>query len=185
MISIVFYWISKILKYWHLFVAAIIVAAGMAYLRNQYWTPVYRTAFTMKIEDAEKRNEQAGDTLAVQAHRHIHNQLVLYQSHNLLNKTIDHLGVGTELYEKTIFKQINHYKSAAIEIFENYTNVTSYSMEFNIQGLTDSTYVISYSGDHRRQAFRLTGTYGELLLNPLFIHSVQKTDVLKDQPHYN
>ncbi|MDR1120155.1 MAG: hypothetical protein LBM08_04480, partial [Dysgonamonadaceae bacterium] len=166
----VLYWIYKILKYWHLFVAAIVVAAGMAYLKNQYWMPVYRTVSTVKIE---------------QPHRQIHNPLISYQSYNLLNKAIDRLGVGAEIYEKTTFKQISRYKNAAIEIFENYTDAASYVMEFNIRGLTDSTYAISCPGSNRRQALQLTGTYGELLIHPLFVLTVQQTDLFKNHPHYN
>jgi capsular exopolysaccharide synthesis family protein len=185
MIFNVFYWISRFLKYWHLFVAAIVVAAGMAYLKNQYWIPVYRTVSTVKIENSERGNGKIAASHVEQSHGHIHNRLILYPSYNLLNKAIDRLGVGAEIYEKTTFKQINRYKNAAIEILENYTDAASYSMEFNIRGLTDSTYVISCQGNSRRQPLQLTGTYGELLVHQSFILTVQKTNLFKNYPHYD
>jgi capsular exopolysaccharide synthesis family protein len=180
----VLYWLFRLLKYWYLFVIASVIAMGLAYLKNQYWTPTYRTTSTIMIEEGRRGNDLTSGFYTGQS-RNITNQIIVYRSFDLLNKAVDQLGVTNEIYEKTRFKQINRYKSASIEIFENYVDAAAYAMEFNIKGLTDSTYQVSYKGDDIRAPFTKTGLYGQALQHSLFFMTVQKTTLFEDNPKYD
>jgi capsular exopolysaccharide synthesis family protein len=181
----VLYWIFRLLKYWYLFVIALVIALGLAYLKNQYWTPTYRTVSTIMIEDSRRATDlTAGFYMGGQS-KSIINQMIVYRSFDLLNKAVDQLAVTNEIYEKNRFKQINRYKSAAIEIFENYVDGSAYAMEFNIRGLTDSTYQVSYRGDDFRAPFVKTGVYGQSLQHNLFFMTVQKTNLFENNPMYD
>jgi capsular exopolysaccharide synthesis family protein len=177
------YWFFRLWKYWYLFVIALAVAMGLAYLKNQRWTPTYMTVSTIMIEENRRANDLTGGFYTGQS-RSITNQLILYQSYDLVYKAIEQLGVTNEIYEKTRFKHIARYKNAAVEIFENYVDGAAYGMEFNIKGLTDSTYQVSYEGDKVRPPFSKVGTYDRSLQHNLFFMTVKKTS-LYEAPNYN
>lgn len=180
------YWLFKVINYWYLFVIFFILAIGLAYLKNQYWVPLYNTTSTIIIENngGRKNDLTAGFSMG-QGVQSTSNQLIMYQSYDLISKAIDDLGVTNEIFEKTRFKEENRYKSSAINIYDNYVHPSAYSMAFSIKGLTDSTYQISYVGDKVREPFTKKGKYGESIQHPLFFLTVEKTELFENNPHYS
>ena len=178
------YWFFKLLKYWYWFVISLVFATGLAFLKNQYWTPTYRTVSTVLIEDGRRAgNDLTSGFYAGSGMRNISNQVLMYKSHDLISKTIDQLGVTNDIYKKTRFKEISCYKKAAILIKENYVAGTAYALEFEIKGLTDSTFQISFKGDDYQPAFSVNGVYGQSLQHQLFFTTIEKTDLYVD-PNY-
>ena len=50
---------SKYIPYWPLFVVAIIIAIGVAYVYIRYATPIYEATATIIIKDEKKGNEES------------------------------------------------------------------------------------------------------------------------------
>ncbi len=172
----ILYWIFKILKYWYFFVIALVIAIGLAYLKNQYWTPTYRTTSTVLIEEARRGNDLTSGFAVNSGSRNINNQVIMYQSYDLITKAVEQMGITNEIYEKTRFKKISRYKTSVIDIKENYVDGGAYAMEFSIEGVNDSTYHVSYAGDDHNEPFTVTGIYGQSIQHQLFFLTVEKND---------
>lgn len=171
------YWVFKILKYWYLFVIGLVLAIGLAYLKNQYWTPTFKTVSSILIEDGKKANDLTSGFYMGSGMRNINNQVAMYKSHDLITKSVEKLGVTNEIYEKTRFKKISRYKNAVVKIQENYIDPAAYALEFGLKGLTDSTYQVFFEGDKHRDAFTLEGVYGQSVQHQLFFLTVDKTEL--------
>ncbi len=182
----ILYWVFRILKYWYLFVIALIISIGLAYLKNQYWTPTYRTISTILIEEGKKSNDLVSGFYTGSGLRNINNQIIMYQSYDLVSKAIEQLGITNDVYLKTKFKKISCYKTAEIQIKESYIDGSAYSMEFEIQGLDENKYRISYLGDDHRAPFSIEGEYGKSIQHQLFFLTVNKTELyVNPQYQYN
>ena len=49
-------WVFKFLRYWYLFVIALVIALGLAYLKNRSWMPEYYTEGKVIIESSTADN---------------------------------------------------------------------------------------------------------------------------------
>lgn len=175
------YWIFKILKYWYLFVIAFVLAVGLAYLKNQYWTPTYRTVSSILIEDGKRTNNDLTSGFFMgNSSRNINNQVLMYRSYDLITKAVRELNVTSDVYEKTRFKKINKYKSSVVTLQESYVDGAAYALEFGLKGVTDSTYQVFFEGDKHRDAFTIEGVYGQSIQHQLFFLTVEKTDLYVD-----
>ena len=176
------YWVFRILKYWYWFVIALVLATGLAFLKNQYWTPTYKTISTILIESGTtgRTNDLTTGFNPGSGMRNINNQMIMYKSHDLITNTIEKMGITNEIYRKTRFKEVSVYKQSAIQIKESYVDGQIYTSEFGIKGVNDSTYQISYKGDDSRSAFTVDGVYGQSIQHPLFFLTVEKTNLYAD-----
>ncbi|GHT75825.1 sugar transporter [Bacteroidia bacterium] len=167
----------QLLKYWYLFIVAIAIALGLAYLKNKAWTPTYKTATTILIEDSRagmRSDFTSGYSLG--GTRNITNQTILYSSYDFVSKVVDKLNLTNEIYIKQRFKNIPLYKISPVVIESNYTSNQAYGKEFRIKGIDDDTYEISFDGADNLQAFRQRGKYGVPMQHALFFMEIKKTD---------
>ncbi|MDL2242058.1 polysaccharide biosynthesis tyrosine autokinase, partial [Bacteroidales bacterium OttesenSCG-928-L03] len=169
----------KVLNYWYLFVLCIALALVLAWVINKSWTPTYRTASTILIEDsrANLRNDFTSGYGASGGNKNLVNQMIIYNSYDMISETIDKLGVTNEIYIKHRFKNTILYKNAPIDIETNYAQSLAYGREFRIVGIDDNTYKISFEGDEQVTAFSMEGIYGEDVQHGLFFINVHKTDL--------
>jgi len=176
--------ISKALRYWYLFVIGLIVALGLAYLKNKTWTPTYKIVSTILIEEEQKQRFGSGSSLSnslSQGRRNINNQKIIYESYNLLSKAVDKLNITTDIYTKTSFydkfsiRKKNLYKVSPIDIKSTFIADKAYGIEFQLKGIDETHYLISYRGNAKVPAFSVTGEYGKSIQHPLFFIEVSKT----------
>lgn len=169
----------KILRYWYLFVICIIIAIGLAQLEKMKWTPTYRIATTLLIEDSRTglRNDFTSGFSAGGMGKGINNQMMLYTSHDFISRAVDSLNLTNEIYLKKRFKNIVLYKNAPIALEANYIADRSYGMEFKIKGVDENSFLISYAGDEKVNAFEIEGRYDEYLQDNLFFLKVKKTEL--------
>ena len=83
-------WLFKFLRYWYLFVIAIVVALGLAYLKNRSWMPQYYVEGKVIIESSAADNaynfmQGFGGGMD---YINTNNQLLLLGSYDLINRTV-------------------------------------------------------------------------------------------------
>ena len=100
-------WIFKFLRYWYLFVIALVIALGLAYLKNRSWMPVYYTEAKVIIESSTADNaynfmQGFGGGMD---YINTNNQLLILGSYDLINRTIQNLHV--DIFVHIIFMVVN------------------------------------------------------------------------------
>jgi len=169
----------QILKYWYLFFIAVLIALGLAYIKNKSWTATYKTATTILIEDSRSglRPDFTSGYSSFGGNKNLTNQIIMYSSYDFISKAVDRLNLTNEIYIKQRFKNIPLYKNAPISIESNYISNQAYGLEFKIEGIDENTYEISFVGNEGIQAFRQRGKYGVPIQHALFFVEIQKTDL--------
>lgn len=133
-------WIYKVLNYWYLFVAAIVIALGLAYLKNRSWLPNYQTTGTVLIENqgtasryADSENLMLQGFGLAQSYTNIDNQLILLSSYDFLCQVIDSLpDLSVDYITMGRFRTRNLYKSSPIEIQSKSVEPEAYNFLFLI-----------------------------------------------------
>jgi capsular exopolysaccharide family len=179
--------ILKSFKYWYLFVIAFAIGGGLALLKNKSWTPTYRTSTTLMIQD--NRSGQRNDFMSGYGNslqKNINNQMIMYTSYDFLSRAIEKLNLTNEIYIKHRFRNTILYKHAPIEIETNFIANQAYGLEFKINGVDSNSYIVSFEGNDKIQAFSLEGNYDESIQHDLFFMEVHKTDLFVDStPTYD
>ncbi len=166
-------WIYKVLNYWYLFVAAIIIALGVAYLKNRSWLPAYHTTGTVLIENQgtssrymDSENLMLQGFGLAQSYANIDNQLILLNSYDFLCQIIDSMPeLSVDYITMGRFRTRNLYKSSPIEIESRRIEPEAYDYLFSIDLNADGTFEI---GLEDNDDFRVQGKYAEWLETPYF-----------------
>ena len=178
----VVYWIVKLLRYWYILLIMLIIAVGLAFLKNQTWVPLFLTKTTLLIQE-DKTGAGFGMTIgsfAAQATQNNNNQMIMYQSYDLVVRAVNKLNITSEIFRRGKFRTANLYKRSPIEIESNFISDEAYGMEFRIVGLDGESYEILFAGDDRKPKFKVTGEYGKYLQHELFFVLVNKTDLFTE-----
>ncbi len=176
------FWIVKFAKYWYILLIGLVLAVGLAYIKNKSWSPLYKSTTTVLIEEDKKPGFGTAFGYSTQTTQNNNNQILMYGSYDLVAKTVSQLNITSELYQKRRFKNINLYKSGTVEIESNFVDKNAYGLEFEIIGLDSEMYEIVFHGDDVRPAFRITGEYGKYLQQQqLFFVLVNKTSLFSEK----
>src|ERR1700690_4339423 len=95
--------VSKYLPYWPMFMAAIIIAAGLGYIYLRYTTPVYEATATILIKDEKKGNEDSKlmESLdQISSKKIVENEIEIIQSRTLMVNVVKALSLYAPVYEK-------------------------------------------------------------------------------------
>lgn len=181
-------WILKVLQYWYLYLIAIIIALGLAYIKNKSWTPTYRTATTVLVQEKGRGDWTSGYQLG-QASSYV-NQMITYKSRDFITKVVGRLDSNYDIYYKQRFKDQNLYKRAPVQIKSTHIANQAYGLEFRITGIDENSYSIEYLGVKQNfldkllgrnknpiEPFSITGRYGESLQQAMFFLEIDKTDL--------
>ena len=175
------FWIIKFIKYWYILLIGLVLAVGLANIKNKSWTPQYKTTTTVLIQEDKKQGFGNTFGYSSQVQQNNNNQVLMYGSYDLIAKAVNQLNVTNELYQKRRFKNITLYKSGPVEIESNFIAPDAYHMEFEIVGLDEDTYQVVYAGDGIRPSFKQSGEYGKYLQHSLFFILVNKTDAFTEK----
>ncbi|MDL2322934.1 polysaccharide biosynthesis tyrosine autokinase [Bacteroidales bacterium OttesenSCG-928-A17] len=194
-------WIMKFLKYWYLFVIAVVIAFGLAFLKNKSWTPTYRTSTHLLIQDARATASRTDFTsgyqgLGMTGGRAYVNQMIMIKSYDFINRVVDRMDENYDIYTKHRFKNVNKYKSAPIRITSTYISGRAYAMEFKIKGIDENSFSISYEGESLSfwdryvlkkqdiaEPFEIVAKYDEPFQHSFFFLTISKTDLFRDSSY--
>ena len=176
-------WLIRIARYWYLFVIALVIALGLAYLKNRTWLPRYLTAANVMIEGggAAQRGAQSvmqGFTVD-RGLQNLENQKILFGSRPMVERAVKRMSLEVSYETRGRFKDRILYKTAPIDI--QIDSVAVYGKEFYFTGIDDNNFKITAGEDEN--AFSITGEYGKPVISRYFSAIVQKTVYF--QPKFN
>ncbi len=115
-----------------------LIASVYAYLSPS----VYQSQTLIKIP-AEKYKGSLDDfmTLALgQEGSNIEDELIVLETHNIVQKALGSLNIGTRYYAISKFKQIELYKDSPFLVIENESNPKAYGLTFRLEPVDDRSF---------------------------------------------
>ena len=171
-------WVFKILHYWYLFVIALIIAFGVAYLQNRKWLPSYYSQGTIIIKETVGyggSNSVLMQGFGVDAgYKNVQNQLIMLKSYDLACRVVDSLPyLRVEYVTQGRFKKRNLYRESPIEIEPAFVADNVYGLLFQVDFEGDGLIKISSTDEDR--PFTVKARYGEPIECPMFKATVWPT----------
>ena len=172
-------WVFKILHYWYLFVIAIIIALGIAYLQNRKWLPSYYSQGTIIIKETVGyggSNSVLMQGFGVDAgYKNVQNQLIMLKSYDLACRVVDSLPfLKTEYITQGRFKTRNLYHESPIVVEPESVAQDVYGLLFQANFEKDGSIRISSTDEDR--PFNIVAHYGEPIDCQLFKATIWPTE---------
>ncbi|MEO8819560.1 MAG: polysaccharide biosynthesis tyrosine autokinase [Ginsengibacter sp.] len=114
---------SKYVPYWPLFLIAVAVAIGIAYVYLRYATPIYQATATLIIKDEKKGNEESKIVESldqISSKKIVENEIEIIQSRKLMENVIKKLGLYAPVYEKGDVHDILAYRRCPVALMALY-----------------------------------------------------------------
>ena len=172
-------WVFKVLHYWYLFVIAIIIALGIAYLQNRKWLPSYYSQGTIIIKETVGyggSNSVLMQGFGVDAgYKNVQNQLIMLKSYDLACRVVDSLPfLRTEYITQGRFKTRNLYRETPIVVEPETVAQDVYGLLFQVVFEKDGSMTITSTDEDR--PFSVKAHYGEPIESSMFTATVWPTE---------
>lgn len=175
----IFEWVFRFLRYWYLFVIALVVALGLAYLKNRSWMPEYYIEGKVIIESSAADNaynfmQGFGGGMD---YVNTNNQLLILGSYDLINRTVQDLPFGVDFYTRGHFRTHSLYGREPISINIKYADMQLYGCEFRFIPIDDENFEIVIEDDFSKELFpnfKIQGQYGVPFENFLIFATIDK-----------
>ena len=172
-------WVFKFLRYWYLFVIALVIAFGLAYLKNRSWMPEYYTEAKVLIESSTADNaynfmQGFGGGMD---YINTNNQLLILGSYDLINRTVQDLPFGVDFYTRGHFRTHNLYGREPIAINLKYADMQLYGCEFRFIPIDEKNFEIVLEDEFSKELFpefKIKGQYGVPFENFLMFATIDK-----------
>ena len=115
--------VSKYVPYWPLFILALFIAAGIAYIYLRYCTPLYEATATLIIKDERKGNEESKlvESLdQISAKKIVENEIEIIQSRKVMENVVKMAGLYAPVYEKGDVHDILAYTRFPLSIMASF-----------------------------------------------------------------
>lgn len=145
----------KFLKYWYLFVIAIILSLAVAYLFNRFTKPTYKVSTTILIKD-EKSAFDAQALLGLgnlQNAQSIENEIGVLKSRALITRAIRSQNFDISYFTEENFIIRELYDEAPFTVLFDTLNPQPAGLRFNIVIKNDREYTISTEGEFASSYF--------------------------------
>ena len=172
-------WVFKFLRYWYLFVIALVIAFGLAYLKNRSWMPQYYTEAKVLIESSSADNAYGfmQGFGAGMDYMNTNNQLLILGSYDLINRTVQNLSFGVDFYTRGHFRTHSLYGREPIAINIQYADAQLYGREFRFIPIDNNNFEIVFEDEFSKELFpnfKISGQYGVPFENFLMFATIDK-----------
>ena len=172
-------WVFKFLRYWYLFVIALVIAFGLAYLKNRSWMPQYYTEAKVLIESSSADNAYGfmQGFGAGMDYMNTNNQLLILGSYDLINRTVQNLSFGVDFYTRGHFRTHSLYGREPIAINLQYADAQLYGREFRFIPIDNNNFEIVFEDEFSKELFpdfKIKGQYGVPFENFLMFATIDK-----------
>lgn len=174
-------WFFTFLHYWYLFVIALVIAMGMAMLKNRRWIPQYFSQGTIVI----KENTGYGATnfalmqgFGVDAgYKNVNNQMIMLNSYDLMSRVVDSLPfMNVEYITQGRFKTRQLYRQTPILVEFTRVDPRAYGPLFQVSFRNDGT--LRISSTEEELPLELEVRYGEPVHCSLFDITIWPTELM-------
>lgn len=176
-------WVFTFLHYWYLFVIFLVIALGLAMLKNRKWIPSYLSQGTVIIN--ENRGYGGANSLLMQGfgldggYTNVNNQVVMLGSYDLMCRVVDSLPfMQAEYITQGKFKTRNLYRDSPILIEQHQMTPGAYNSMYEFQFLEDGTIHIQSTSDDEEHRVDVVARYGQPVKTSLFEITVWPTELM-------
>ena len=172
-------WAYRILKYWYLFAISLVIAFGLAKLKNKSWVASYMIESQIMLDDRSSVSIVANAVPKSIFLQNSNNQQIVLKSYDLAKRTITKLPLKLHVnyYRNSRFKQLSLYSYTPVEIEIVSLEDEAYNFQYNVAYVDESKCRLFYEGDETTPAFSMTVPYNEEIIdtNKRFKIKLKKT----------
>ena len=174
-------WLFTFLHYWYLFVIALVIAMGLAMLKNRRWIPTYYSQGTIVIKESGTYGGSASALMSgfgVDAgYKNVNNQMIMLGSYDLMSRVVDSLPfLNVEYITQGRFKTRQLYRQTPILVESTRLDPRAYGVLYQVNFEDDGT--IRIASTNEDTPLDLKARYGEPVSCPLFDITVWPTELM-------
>ena len=174
-------WLFTFLHYWYLFVIALVIALGLAMLKNRRWIPTYYSQGTIVIKESGTYGGSASALMSgfgVDAgYKNVNNQMIMLGSYDLMSRVVDSLPfLNVEYITQGRFKTRSLYRQTPIVVETSYLDARAYDILYQVNFHGDGTLHISSTDE--TMPLEIDSRYGETIHCPYFTGVILPTELM-------
>ena len=174
-------WLFTFLHYWYLFVIALVIALGLAMLKNRRWIPTYYSQGTIVIKESGTYGGSASALMSgfgVDAgYKNVNNQMIMLGSYDLMSRVVDSLPfLNVEYITQGRFKTRSLYRQTPIVVETSYLDARAYDILYQVNFHSDGTLHISSTDE--TMPLEIDSRYGETIHCPYFTGVILPTELM-------
>ena len=174
-------WLFTFLHYWYLFVIALVIAMGLAMLKNRRWIPTYYSQGTIVIKESGTYGGSASALMSgfgVDAgYKNVNNQMIMLGSYDLMSRVVDSLPfLNVEYITQGRFKTRQLYRQTPILVESTRLDPRAYGVLYQVNFEGDGT--IRIASTNEDTPLDLKARYGEPISCPLFDITIWPTELM-------
>ncbi len=174
-------WIFTFLHYWYLFVIALVIALGLAMLKNRRWIPTYYSQGTIVIKESGTYGGSASALMSgfgVDAgYKNVNNQMIMLGSYDLMSRVVDSLPfMNVEYITQGRFKTRQLYRQTPVLVEPSRVDARAYGPLYQLSFRNDGTLHISSTEEDL--PLEIDVHYGEPIHCNLFDITIWPTELM-------
>lgn len=182
--------ISGYLKYWWAFVLCVSIGLGVAYVMNFYAIPFYTIQSKSLIASDDDRviySENAiPDLNFVNRSKTVDNEIEIFVSRDMVDKTLKQLDFTTSYYQKGNYKTRELYFNSPFKVFYDTLRNVHYYTEYRVTILNENEFLLDYSpGKNPSIKHRKKHKWGEFIRDNGLNIQIHKNPYVEDSYDYN
>ena len=164
-------WLFTFLHYWYLFVIAIVIALGLAMLKNRRWIPTYYSQGTIVIKESSTYGSSTSMLMqgfGVDAvYKNVNNQMIMLGSYDLLSRVVDSLPfLNVEYITQGRFKTRQLYRQTPVLVESSRLDARAYGILYQLSFGKEGALHISSTDENT--PLEIDTKYGEPIHCSLF-----------------
>ena len=172
-------WLFTFLHYWYLFVIALVIALGLAMLKNRRWIPTYYSQGTIVIKESGTYGGSASALMSgfgVDAgYKNVNNQMIMLGSYDLMSRVVDSLPfLNVEYITQGRFKTRQLYRQTPIVVETTRMEPRAYDIMYQVTFYGDGSLHISSTNEGL--PLEIDTHYGETINCPYFSGVILPTE---------
>lgn len=174
-------WLFTFLHYWYLFVIALVIAMGLAMLKNRRWIPTYLSQGTIVIKE---NAGYGGSNMALMqgfgvdaGFKNVNNQMIMLGSYDLTSRVVDSLPfLNVEYITQGRFKTRQLYRQTPILVEPKRVDPRAYGILYQVNFNHDGT--LRLSSTDESVDLNMEVRYGESISCNLFDITIWPTELM-------
>ena len=174
-------WLFTFLHYWYLFVIALVIAMGLAMLKNRRWIPTYLSQGTIVIKE---NAGYGGSSMALMqgfgvdaGFKNVNNQMIMLGSYDLTSRVVDSLPfLNVEYITQGRFKTRQLYRQTPILVEPKRVDPRAYGILYQVNFNSDGSMRIASTDES--VDVDMTVHYGEPVSCNLFDITIWPTELM-------
>jgi len=174
-------WLFTFLHYWYLFVIAIVIALGLAMLKNRRWIPTYYSQGTIVIKESGTYGGSASALMSgfgVDAgFKNVNNQMIMLGSYDLMSRVVDSLPfLNVEYITQGRFKTRQLYRQTPIIVEYSRLEPRAYGILYQVN--FDANGEMRIVSTDEATPLEIQARYGEPIHCNLFDITIWPTELM-------